>query len=166
MTVTTPEAHVEASRLEPAVEQFLYREARLADEARYSEWESLWDDDGVYWVPMGPDGDPHTSLSYIYDNRRRIKSRIAQLNSGVRHSQTPPSVMRRVVSNSEVVDTGADTVTVESNFALFEYRLRQRFWAGRVLHTIRLSPNGPRLIRKIVHLIDASGPVETLAFLI
>jgi 3-phenylpropionate/cinnamic acid dioxygenase small subunit len=71
-----------------------------------------------------------------------------------------------VVSNSEVVGTGTDTVTVESNFALFEYRLRQRFWAGRVIHTIRLSPEGPHLIRKIVHLIDASGPVETLAFLI
>jgi hypothetical protein len=55
---------------------------------------------------------------------------------------------------------------VESNFALFEYRLRQRFWAGRVLHTIRRSPEGPRLVRKIVHLIDAGGPVETLAFLI
>jgi hypothetical protein len=29
-----------------------------------------------------------------------------------------------------------------------------------------LSPEGPHLVRKIVHLIDASGPVETLAFLI
>ena len=74
--------------------------------------------------------------------------------------------MRRVISNSEVVDTGADTVTVESNFSLFEYRIRQRFWAGRVLHTVRRSPDGLWLIRKIVHLIDAGGPVETLAFLI
>jgi 3-phenylpropionate/cinnamic acid dioxygenase small subunit len=147
---------------------FLYLEARLADEGRYSEWESLWaDDDAVeYRVPMHPGDDPRTTLAYINDNRRRIKSRVAQLNTGNRHSQTPPSVMRRVISNSEVVDTDADTVTVQSNFALFEYRLRQRFWAGQVLHTIRRSPAGPRLIRKIVHLIDASGPVETLAFLI
>jgi 3-phenylpropionate/cinnamic acid dioxygenase small subunit len=154
---------------DPEILSFLYLEARLADEGRYSEWEALWadDDDSVeYRVPMHPDDDPRTTLAYINDNRRRIKSRVAQLNTGNRHSQTPPSVMRRVVSNSEVIDAHADTVTVESNFALFEYRLRQRFWAGRVLHTIRRSPDGPRLIRKIVHLIDVGGPVETLAFLI
>ena len=146
---------------------FLYLEARLADEGRYSEWEALWaDDEAEYRVPMHPDDDPRTTLAYVNDNRRRIKSRVAQLNTGNRHSQTPPSVMRRVVSNSEVVDDDGDTVTIESNFALFEYRIRQRFWAGRVSHTIRRTPDGPRLVRKIVHLIDASGPVETLAFLI
>jgi 3-phenylpropionate/cinnamic acid dioxygenase small subunit len=147
---------------------FLYLEARLADEGRYSEWEALWDDDDnvVYRVPMHPDDDPRTTLAYVNDNRRRIKSRVAQLNTGNRHSQTPPSVMRRVISNNEVVSEDADTVTVESNFALFEYRIHQRFWAGRVSHTIRRCPDGPRLVRKIVHLIDAGGPVETLAFLI
>jgi 3-phenylpropionate/cinnamic acid dioxygenase small subunit len=148
---------------------FLYLEARLADEGRYSEWEALWDDDDnvVYRVPMHPDDDPRTTLAYVNDNRRRIKSRVAQLNTGNRHSQTPPSVMRRVISNSEVVSEDADgLITVESNFALFEYRIRQRFWAGRVSHTIRRSPDGPRLVRKVVDLIDAGGPVETLAFLI
>jgi 3-phenylpropionate/cinnamic acid dioxygenase small subunit len=147
---------------------FLYLEARLADEGRYSEWEALWAEDEAveYRVPMHPDDDPRTTLAYINDNRQRIRSRVAQLNTGNRHSQVPPSVMRRLLSNSEIVDaTGAD-VTVESNFALFEYRLRQRFWAGRVVHTVRRSATGPRLLRKIVHLIDASGPVETLAFLI
>jgi 3-phenylpropionate/cinnamic acid dioxygenase small subunit len=59
-----------------------------------------------------------------------------------------------------------DTVTVQSNFALFEYRLRQRTWAGRVSHTVRRTPDGPRLVRKIVNLIDSGGPVDTLAFLI
>jgi 3-phenylpropionate/cinnamic acid dioxygenase small subunit len=147
---------------------FLYLEARLADEGRYSEWEALWADDDavIYRVPMHPDDDPRTTLAYINDNRRRIKSRVAQLNTGNRHSQTPPSVMRRVVSNSEVVEEDGDVVTIESNFALFEYRIRQRFWAGRVSHTIRRSPDGPQLVRKIVNLIDAGGPVETLAFLI
>jgi 3-phenylpropionate/cinnamic acid dioxygenase small subunit len=153
---------------DPDVLSFLYLEARLADEGRYSEWEALWaDDDTVeYRVPMHPEDDPRTTLAYINDNRRRIKSRVAQLNTGNRHSQTPPSVMRRVLGNSEVVDQTSDTVTVESNFALFEYRVRQRFWAGRVMHTVRRSDDGLRLVRKLVHLIDASGPIDTLAFLI
>lgn len=170
--LATDEAIAAAMRPLPDAEilSFLHLEARLADEGRYSEWESLWangDDSVVYRVPMHPDDDPRTTLAYINDNRRRIKSRVAQLNTGVRHSQTPPSVMRRVLSNSEVTATGTDTVTVESNFGLFEYRYRQRFWAGRVVHTVRRSDSGGlRLVRKIVHLVDAGGPLDTLAFLI
>jgi 3-phenylpropionate/cinnamic acid dioxygenase small subunit len=38
-----------------AVTEFLYLEARLADEARYAEWLALWTDDGVYWVPATTD---------------------------------------------------------------------------------------------------------------
>ncbi|WP_216693589.1 aromatic-ring-hydroxylating dioxygenase subunit beta [Dietzia psychralcaliphila] len=145
---------------------FLYLESRLADEARYSEWELLWADDALYWVPMHPDTDPKTQLSYIYDNRRRIKSRVAQLNTGNRHSQTPPSVMRRMLSNMEVVDSTADTVTVESNFAVFEYRYTQRIWAGRVVHKVRRTDRGLELVAKTVHLVGAGGPLDTLAFLI
>ena len=41
------------------VTQFIYREARLQDEHAYSDWEALWTDDGVYWIPAnGEGGDP------------------------------------------------------------------------------------------------------------
>lgn len=156
--------------IEPDVAAFVHLEARLADEARYSEWESLWADDGVYWVPMGPDHDPLVNLSYIYDNRRRIRSRVAQLNTGARHSQTPPSVMRRLVTNIEVLersrDDGGDTVTVAGNFALHEYRQVLTIWAGRVVYRLRRGPGGLRMAAKTVHLVNAGGPLPTLAFLI
>lgn len=148
------------------VAAYLFYEARLADEGRYSEWEGLWEDDALYWVPMHPDDDPKMKLSYIYDNRNRIKSRVAQLNTGNRHSQTPPSAMRRLLSNMEVLDADESTVTVASNFALFEYRYEQRVWAGRVVHKVRRTPEGLRLVNKTVHLVSAGGPVNTLAFLI
>jgi 3-phenylpropionate/cinnamic acid dioxygenase small subunit len=164
-TTTAPPA------LDRAVEAFLYREARLADEARYAEWEELWEDDGLYWVPMGPDDDPKVNLSYVYDNRRRLKSRIAQLRSGARHSQTPPSVMRRMLANLEVLDSSTDdrgtTITVGANFVLHEYRYALNIWAGRVIYRVRVRPDGDLgLVGKTVHLVNAGGPVPTLAFLI
>ncbi|HVW41727.1 MAG TPA: aromatic-ring-hydroxylating dioxygenase subunit beta [Amycolatopsis sp.] len=154
--------------VDPAIASFLYREARLADEARYSEWEELWDDDGLYWVPMSPDADPARDLSYIYDNRKRIHSRVAQLNTGARHSQTPPSKLRRLLSNTELLERDAETVTVGSNFVLYEYRYQMTVWAGRVIHRVRTSDpeRGPRLVAKTVHLVNAGGPVPTLAFLL
>ena len=155
-----------AAGVDPALVAFIYREARLADEARYSEWEALWDADATYWVPMSPDADPETTVSYINDNRNRIRSRVAQLNTGVRHSQTPPSVLRRTVSNFEVVAEEGDTVTVASNFILAEYRFMVTLWAGRYLHTIRRTADGLRLAGKTVHLVNAGGPIPTMAFLI
>jgi 3-phenylpropionate/cinnamic acid dioxygenase small subunit len=149
-----------------AVAAFIFREARLADEARYTEWEELWDDDALYWVPMHPDDDPEQRVSYIYDNRRRIKSRVAQLNTGVRHSQTPPSVMRRVLGNLEVLNEDDDTTTVAANFVLHEYRFNLITWAGRYVYRIRRGASGLRLANKTVHLVNAGGPIPTMSFLI
>jgi 3-phenylpropionate/cinnamic acid dioxygenase small subunit len=154
--------------IDPAIVSFIYLEARLADEARYSEWEDLWDEDGLYWVPMSPEADPANDLSYIYDNRRRIHSRVAQLNTGARHSQTPPSQMRRLLTSTELLERDSDTVTVASNFVLYEYRYQLTTWAGRVIHRIRTGNDerGPRLVAKTVHLINAGAPIPTLAFLL
>jgi 3-phenylpropionate/cinnamic acid dioxygenase small subunit len=67
----------------------------------------------------------------------------------------------------EVLDESADgVVTVGSNFALFEYRYSQRVWAGRAIYRIRRTADGLRLVAKTVHLVNAGGPIETLAFLI
>ena len=40
------------------IEQFLYQEARLLDERRFWEWDKLFTDTGMYWVP-------HLSLIHI-----------------------------------------------------------------------------------------------------
>src|SRR2546428_12161460 len=88
-----------------AATEFVYREARLADEARYAEWHALWTDDAVYWVPAttDPAADPEKHLSHIYDNRARLDTRIKLLQTGHRYSQEPASAMRRVISNLQVV---------------------------------------------------------------
>jgi benzoate/toluate 1,2-dioxygenase beta subunit len=154
------------------VEQFLYREARLADEHRYDEWESLWTDDGLYWVPAGGDDtDPTTRMSIVYDNRNRISTRIKQLNTGRRHSQIPQSRLRRVVSNVEIVGpvvdgAGSDT-EVGANFVLVESRERgKELWAGRYTYRLRAVDDGLRMAYKKVALVDNEHAVPTLSFLI
>src|SRR6185312_6788918 len=100
------------------IEQFIYREARYADEHDYDAWEALWIDDALYWVPAGGDlAEPETRMSVIYDNRSRIATRLNQLRTGRRYAQTPPSSLRRVISNIEVLGRG---VTAAANFVLAE----------------------------------------------
>src|SRR5205809_6175922 len=89
-----------------AAVEFLHKEARLADEARYAEWLALWTDDAVYWVPAttDPAADPDKHLSHIYDNRGRLETRVKMLESGYRYSQEPASLMRRLISNIELAE--------------------------------------------------------------
>ena len=121
-----------------AVEQFLYREARLCDEHRFGEWESLWTDDAIYWVPAnGDDTDPTRRVSVLFDNRSRIATRIRQLESGKRHAQSPPSRLARLVGNVEVLaDDGAE-LTVASVFTIHESRAARHHRVGRPLRARR-----------------------------
>lgn len=148
-----------------AIEQFIYREARLQDEHGYDEWEALWTDDALYWVPAGGD-DPQTQVSYIYDNRARIASRIRQLKTGKRHAQTPRSSLRRVVSNIEVTPVDG-VIDVAANFLLVESRHgRQTLWAGRTRYKLRVDGTEFRLAMKKVELVNRDDAISNLAFLI
>ena len=155
-----------------AVVEFIYREARLADEARYAEWLALWTDDGVYWVPAttDPGADPDKHISHIYDNRGRIETRVKLLQTGHRYSQEPASRMRRLVSNIETALAGDGELVVESNFVLAELAIQAKhemhWWVGRTTHRLRRVGGGLRMCRKKVVLINAAEPLPNLAFLI
>src|SRR6516225_11621428 len=104
------------------ISQFLFREARYADDHRYESWEALWTDDGIYWVPAnGDDIDPERDMSIIYDNRSRIALRVKQLMTGKHFTQTPQSRLRHLVSNIELMDQDAGgDIAVASNSLVFE----------------------------------------------
>lgn len=151
-----------------SVEAFLFFEARLQDEHRYDEWEALWLDEALYWVPAGDDdADPETQVSYVYDNRARIARRIKQLNTGRRHAQAPPSRMRRLISNIELGEAEGDLLEVRSNFLLVESRRPElTMWAGHTLHRLKPAGNSFRMALKKVMLVNNDQPIPNLAFLI
>jgi 3-phenylpropionate/cinnamic acid dioxygenase small subunit len=155
-----------------AVVEFIYREARLADEARYAEWLALWTDDGVYWVPAttDPDADPDKHISHIYDNRGRIETRIKMLQTGYRYSQEPASLMRRLVSNIEATSADNGELVAESNFALAELAIQAKrelhWWVGRTTYRLRRVDGELKMCRKKVVLVNAAEPLPNLSFLI
>jgi len=149
------------------IEQFLYREARLADAFALEEWEALWTDDAVYHVPVDPDADPRTHMSIVFDNRGRIATRIKQLQTGRRHSQRPPSRLCRSVTNVEILEVdGGDTV-VGSVVQILESRDRgTTWWVGRVTHRLRRVDGELRMAAKTVVLVDSDRSLPTMSFLV
>lgn len=150
------------------VEQFIYREARFQDELAYEDWEALWTDDASYWIPANCDAsDPEHEMSIVYDNRARIATRIKQLQTGKRHSQNPPSRLRHLVSNVELLSNDGDELRAGANFIVYESRERGvTLWAGRSIYSLRRTADGLRMASKTVYLVNSDRPLPTLSFLI
>ncbi|WP_342724651.1 aromatic-ring-hydroxylating dioxygenase subunit beta [Bradyrhizobium sp. B097] len=165
-TVPEPSGSRKGSLLE-RVEQFLFMEARLQDTHAYDEWEALWTEDAIYWVPANGATNPETQMSIIYDNRSRIGVRISQLKTGRHHTQTPRSELARIVSNVELVEQTRGEVEARANVFIFEDNLRgETLWAARNEYRLRVSDAGFMMVRKKVSLVNNHKPISTLSFLI
>lgn len=160
-------ATTDASLLQSAT-QFLFLEARLQDDHRYADWEALWDDDGIYWIPAnGDDTDPEHQMSIVYDNRSRISIRVRQLLTGKRHSQIPQSRVRRVIGNVELTGRVDDCIELIANAIVFESATRgEVVWASRNTYRLRQHGDGFRLVFKKVALVNNDKALFTLSFLI
>ena len=150
------------------VEQFLFHEARLADEHRYEQWEALWTDDGVYWVPAnGDDCDPERHMSIIYDNRSRIGLRVKQLLTGKRHTQEPQSGLRRLIANVELLGEQDGDICVAANTMIFETNQRgDTVWGARNTYRLRRVAGTWRMAFKKVTLVNNEKALYTLSFLV
>jgi 3-phenylpropionate/cinnamic acid dioxygenase small subunit len=148
--------------------QFLYREARLQDTHAYDDWEALWTDDGVYWIPAnGDDIDPETQMSIIYDNRSRIALRIRQFHTGKRHTQAPRSRLGRVLSNVEIIAQEGGEFRVAANAMIFESNLRaETVWCTRNEYLLRRVDGDLRMARKKVVLVNNDKALYTMSFLV
>ena len=150
------------------VEQFLFKEARLADERLYSDWEGLWTDDGKYWVPANSgDIDPELEMSIIYDNRSRIALRVRQFYTGKRYAAEAASSLRRIVSNVEILGVDDNEVRVGSNVVIYESTIRQdNIWASRNEHVLRKVDGEWLMAYKKVTLVNCDKALDNLTFLI
>ena len=115
----------------------------------------------------GADIDPEQGMSIIYDNRSRISLRIKQLLTGKRHTQTPQSRLRRIVSNIELMGEHNGDIAVASNSMVFESSLRDdTIWAARNEYRLRYVDAELRMAYKKVTLVNNEKPLFTLSFLI
>jgi 3-phenylpropionate/cinnamic acid dioxygenase small subunit len=109
-------------------------------------------------------------LAHVYDNRARLETRVRLLQTGLRHSQEPASLMRRLVSNVEVTAGEDGELVAESNFLLAELSVQARaelhWWVGRTTHHLRRVDGALRMRAKKVVLVNAAEPLPNLAFLI
>jgi benzoate/toluate 1,2-dioxygenase beta subunit len=138
----------EAVALQAEVEAFLYREARLLDRQRFSDWLELFTPDAVYWIPSNSDDlDPARQVSIVYDDASRLRERVWRLESGLAYAQEPQSRTLHLVANVEVRRADGDEIEAESAFTVSEFRRDRQFvHAGRCLHALRREAGELRIV--------------------
>ena len=153
-------------------EDFLYREARLLDERRFSEWLGLFDEDCRYWVPCGRENTPLPITHLMNDDRGQLEDRVWQLQHPRHSSQSPASTTAHFVSNVEVEDGACDQPRLHSVQLVYEMRMTQggsgapRAFAARCQHHLRWDGTRWRIASKTVWLLDRDLPIYNLTFLL
>ncbi|MCY1415802.1 Benzene 1,2-dioxygenase subunit beta [compost metagenome] len=147
------------------IEQFLYAEARLLDERRFLEWDQLFTDSGMYWVPQkhGQDN-PFDHISLFWENRMLRQVRIRRVENARNWSQQPQTQTAHLVGN--VMVEGLDSeglLVVSATFQVSEWRLEQRQLAGRYTYKLASQDNGGWKIQlKRVDLINCNDVFANL----
>jgi 3-phenylpropionate/cinnamic acid dioxygenase small subunit len=142
------------------VEQFLFHEACLLDEARYDEWLGLLAADIWYFCPLiefvnGIEATVDQRGAHYFDeNLQSLRNRCQWLQSPHAHVENPPSLKRRLVSNIQVQEV-EDGVAVQSNFLLWQIRPRDSdgaLFAGRREDRLRRVDGELKLCERRINL--------------
>ncbi len=149
-------------------EDLLYREARLLDDQRHTEWLAMLAPSVIYFIPCNDEAlQPDKKIAIVYDDWARLTDRIARLTSGLAHAQSPPSKTRRLVSNVQVEEAGTDTATVTSAFILYELRRnRDRVFAGRYTHRLLRDGEEWKIAAKTALLVNNDEVIDNLTFIV
>ena len=151
------------------VEEFLFREADLADNHRFDEWLALWTKDARYWVPCNEEEvNPSRHISVIYDDWKRLDERMYRLKGRHAHAQAPQSRLARIVSNVRLVDFDTERGgTVSSRVVIGEVRLdRQTIWIGKMRHVLVRTGDAFKMKEKWVYLINNDTPMSNLTYIV
>jgi 3-phenylpropionate/cinnamic acid dioxygenase small subunit len=152
--------------LEREIERFLYREAELIDDRKYTEWLDLIADDVQYQVPIRrnvkfgdharENSDPDYEISWIDEGKQTLTARVQQLNTGVHWAEEPVSRVRHMVTNVQISDVRGDEVDVKCCFLVYVNRVRdeENLFIGKRYDTLRRNSDTEWQIAKRVALID------------
>lgn len=136
------------------VQAFLVMEARLLDDQQLHQWVALFSEDVRYWMPiitnrtgrdLGKERTQRGELAHFEENKTSLTNRVRRLDTGMAWAETPPSRVRHLVTNVEVMARLNDTeISVRSNFLIYRSHLEydSELFAGMRDDVLRRAGSG------------------------
>jgi len=162
------EALVERMLLQASISDFLYREADLLDERRYTEWLDMLAEDYQYSVPLRmnvaygeTDAREETlagrEMCWFDEGKDTVEMRVQQLNTGVHWAEEPVSRVSHLVTNIRLDVIALPEVEVSCRFLVYRNRVADEtdFLVGRRRDRVRQVGDTWQLVRREL-LLDQS----------
>ena len=149
--------------LQREVEQLLYFQAELLDGKHWQAWIDLFDDEGVYWMPVTPEQTEwEGSPSIFAEDKLMMEIRKGRVSHPNAWSQVPMWETNHVVSQVVLESVEADRIQVRSRFHMMELRRDSvRHFGGRAQHTLMRGADGVLRIRlQRVDLFNSQAPFD------
>ncbi len=148
--------------------EFIWREAEILDKRDYRAWLELWDSQGFYVVPIDPEAtDFAATLNYAYDDHHMRELRVQRMTSGYSASASDAARTVRTVSRFTLSSDSADLVEVKSSQIIIAYKRGvSTIFAADVSHKISMASGEPRLVEKVIRLIDSTEALSAIGFLL
>jgi len=156
--------------LKQQVEEFLYDEADMLDQRRYTEWLELLADDLVYYMPIrrnvafGHHAERENTrlgedINWFEEDKWTLQKRVDQIMTGVHWAEEPMSRVCHMVSNVQLIDATPSVqepkeVTVRSRFLVYQNRVEYEsyFFVGKRTDVLRAVAGWWRLVKREITL--------------
>lgn len=146
---------------------FIYDEARMLDEGRYSEWLSLWLEDGHYWMPLDyKQTDPHLVTSLLFEDMFMLRLRVERLNGARTFSQKPKSRCHHVIQRPFIDEMDGDRIITNTSMHYVETRLDEQFLlALTATHELKVVDGAIRIANKRVDILNCDAAFGNIQLL-
>ena len=161
---------IEEAMLRLEIEDFLWYEADLLDEHRYTEWLDLFTKDTRYWMPLrrnvaskemdadltkdGPE------IAWFNNDYETLAKRVLQVQTGVHWADEPLSRVSHMIGNVRILEsksTNPDEYRVSCRFVFHRNRHQREesTFFGKRIDTLRRVDGSWKIARREVYLDES-----------
>jgi len=149
--------------LQHEIEQFLYAEAALLDEHRYSDWLKLFTDDCRYWMPvrqtrlarqMAEEFTKPGEIAFFDDDKANLGRRVHKLESPYAWGESPRPRTKHMYSNVRILALDGDELTVNCSFIFYRCALEADtdWFVGRREDVLRRVDGDLKIFKRSIYL--------------
>jgi 3-phenylpropionate/cinnamic acid dioxygenase small subunit len=119
-------------------------------------------------VPIDPGTtDFAATLNYAYDDQDMREKRVQRMTSGFSASASDAARTVRTVSRFTMTSDTSDEVEVNSAQVIVAYkRGKSTLFAADLTHRISFASGEPRIVQKVIRLIDSTEALSAIGFLL
>lgn len=151
------------------VTAFIWAEADMLDHAEHAAWLNLWNEKGVYIIPIDPRfTDYENNLNYAYDDHHMRKLRVQRLENGEAISTSPKANTVRSISRVRILkdEEGEIVLRCAQNLREFRKENLKHYTADVTYHLNRDAEVGFKINRKIINLINSTDTLAGISYIL